>query len=277
MKTAVKVALRKLLYTNAINEVNTMNKSTIEIDNLTVQYQRLIALDHISMSLQSGQITGVIGPNGAGKSTLMKAMLGLEKYKGTISYSGQSIHQIRKEVAYVPQRSVIDWDFPVLVRDVVLMGRYVHIPWFKRAGKHDRDIAMEALEQTGMAEFSNRQIGELSGGQQQRVFIARALAQKADIFFLDEPFVGIDMKSEEIIMNILRELKKEGKTLFVVHHDLSKVEQYFDQLVLLNNDLIKAGKVKDVYRPELLQRAYGGQAAVLPGSDHHSFMVVGPS
>lgn len=254
-----------------------MNKSTIEIDNLTVQYQRLIALDHISMSLQSGQITGVIGPNGAGKSTLMKAMLGLEKYKGTISYSGQSIHQIRKEVAYVPQRSVIDWDFPVLVRDVVLMGRYVHIPWFKRAGKHDRDIAMEALEQTGMAEFSNRQIGELSGGQQQRVFIARALAQKADIFFLDEPFVGIDMKSEEIIMNILRELKKEGKTLFVVHHDLSKVEQYFDQLVLLNNDLIKAGKVKDVYRPELLQRAYGGQAAVLPGSDHHSFMVVGPS
>ncbi|AOM82610.1 metal ABC transporter ATP-binding protein [Salisediminibacterium beveridgei] len=254
-----------------------MSNSTIDIKELSVHYQGTTALDHVSMSLHAGQITGVIGPNGAGKSTLMKAMLGLERYKGTISYAGRSIHQIRKKVAYVPQRSSIDWDFPVLVRDVVLMGRYVHIPWYRHAGKIERDIAMDALEQTGMADFSNRQIGELSGGQQQRVFIARALAQDADTFFLDEPFVGIDMKSEEIIMNILRGLKKDGKTLFVVHHDLSKVEQYFDQLVLLNQQLIKAGKVTDVYLPELLQRAYGGQAAVLPGTDQDSFMVVGPS
>ncbi|ADH99839.1 metal ABC transporter ATP-binding protein [Salisediminibacterium selenitireducens] len=254
-----------------------MNDSVIDVNHMTVHYHRNKAIEDVTFSMPGGQIIGVIGPNGAGKSTLMKAMLGLEKYKGQVSFFGQSIQQIRKEVAYVPQRSSIDWDFPVLVRDVVLMGRYMHIPWYGKVSKEDRNIAQEALMKTGMASFSDRQIGELSGGQQQRVFLARALAQKADIFFLDEPFVGIDMQSEEIIMSILRQLKSDGKTLFVIHHDLSKVEQYFDQLILLNRQLIRSGPVKDVYTPELLKKAYGGQAAVLPGNGNESFMVVSPS
>lgn len=254
-----------------------MVHSAIDVNQMTVYYHRNKAIDNVSFSVAGRQIIGVIGPNGAGKSTLMKAMLGLEKYKGQVSFFGMPIQQIRKQVAYVPQRTSIDWDFPVLVRDVVLMGRYMHIPWYGRASKQDRDIANDALIQTGMDSFANRQIGELSGGQQQRVFLARALAQNANVFFLDEPFVGIDMKSEEIIMDILRKLKEEGKTLFVVHHDLSKVEQYFDQLILLNRELIDSGQVQDVYTPEKLKRAYGGQAAVLPGTTNESFMVVGPT
>ncbi|WP_026689227.1 metal ABC transporter ATP-binding protein [Alteribacter aurantiacus] len=240
---------------------------TIDVRELSVHYHGHLALKNINFSVDKGQLIGVIGPNGAGKSTLIKAILGLEKSNGDVSVFGETIKTYRKQISYVPQRNTIDWDFPVRVEDVVLMGRYAHIPWYKRSSKRDRELAKEALVKVGMEEFSKRQIGELSGGQQQRVFIARALAQNADVFFLDEPFVGIDVKSEEIIVNLLHQLRDSGKTIFVVHHDLSKVEKYFDQLILLNQELISAGAVKDVYTPEFLKRAYQGSAAVLDDKD----------
>lgn len=241
-----------------------MNKiSSVDVANLSVYYHKLPALQNISFATDEGTIVGVIGPNGAGKSTLMKAMLNLEKSQGTALFNGKSVSEVRKQIAYVPQRTEIDWDFPVRVEDVVLMGRYMHVPWYKKMSRNDRRKAYEALEKTGMEAFKDRQIGELSGGQQQRVFIARALAQDANYFFLDEPFVGIDMKSEHIIVQLLHELRRQNKTIFVIHHDLSKVESYFDRLLLLNQQLIAYGSVNDVYTPENLKAAYGGNAAVL--------------
>ncbi|MBM7097078.1 MULTISPECIES: metal ABC transporter ATP-binding protein [Alteribacter] len=245
---------------------------TIDVRELSVHYHGHLALKDINFSVDKGQLIGIIGPNGAGKSTLIKAILGLEKAKGNVRLFGETIKTYRKQISYVPQRNSIDWDFPVRVEDVVMMGRFAHIPWYKRSSRKDREMAKDALEKVGMSEFSKRQIGELSGGQQQRVFIARALAQNADVFFLDEPFVGIDMKSEEIIVRLLHQLRDSGKTIFVVHHDLSKVEKYFDQLILLNQELISAGSVKDVYTPEFLKRAYQGSAAVL--DDNEGFLVV---
>ncbi|MBU9722474.1 MULTISPECIES: metal ABC transporter ATP-binding protein [Bacillaceae] len=247
---------------------------TVDVKSLSVHYHGNLALKNVSFTVNKGSIVGVIGPNGAGKSTLMKAMLGLERCKGTVSFFGEKVKDIRKNIAYVPQRSSIDWDFPVLVKDVVLMGRFMHIPWYKIASKKDKERAFEALRMVGMEEFANRQIGELSGGQQQRVFIARSLSQDADLFFLDEPFVGIDVKSEEIIVDILHTLKQEGKTIFVIHHDLSKVEKYFDQLVLLNQELIHAGEVKDVYRTDLIKKAYHGSASLM--KEGQELVVVNP-
>jgi len=246
----------------------------IDVKNLSVNFYNHTAIKNISFSVEEGTIVGVIGPNGAGKSTLMKGMLGLEKSSGHVSYFGQKIQEVRKNIAYVPQRNTIDWDFPVRVDDVVLMGRFMHIPWYKRASQYDRECARTALEKVGMDSYANRQIGELSGGQQQRVFLARALAQNADLFFLDEPFVGIDMKSEEIIVNILHQLRDEGKTLFIIHHDLSKVEKYFDQLILLNQVLIQAGPVGNVYKSKFLKEAYQGNAAIL--TEGNEMVVVGP-
>ena len=251
-----------------------MNKEEIiEVQNLSVHYQGNSALKNVSFTVSKGTIVGVIGPNGAGKSTLMKAMLGLEKKTGSVHLFGQQIKNLRKKIAYVPQRNMIDWDFPVRVEDVVVMGRYMHIPWYKRTGKADKAKAFDALKKVGMEDFADRQIGELSGGQQQRVFIARALTQDADLFFLDEPFVGIDVISEEIIVNLLRELRDEGKTIFVIHHDLSKVEKYFDQLVLLNQKLIHAGNVKDVYSAANIKRAYQGNTIV---GENKEMVVVTP-
>ncbi|PYZ94276.1 manganese ABC transporter ATP-binding protein [Salipaludibacillus keqinensis] len=251
-----------------------MAEQFVNVDNLSVHYYGQTAIRDISFSMKKGTIVGVIGPNGAGKSTLMKAMLGLEKFGGRVSFFGNNINNMRKKIAYVPQRNSIDWDFPVRVDDVVLMGRFMHIPWYKRASKKDRERAKAALVKVGMESYSNRQIGELSGGQQQRVFLARALAQDADLFFLDEPFVGIDVRSEEIIVNILHQLRNEGKTMFIIHHDLSKVEKYFDQLVLLNQVLIQAGAVEDVYQPSFLKEAYQGNAAIL--KEGNEMVVVGP-
>ncbi|MFC5713404.1 metal ABC transporter ATP-binding protein [Thalassorhabdus alkalitolerans] len=232
---------------------------TVKVENISVYYDHHPAIQNISFSSKKGILTGVIGPNGAGKSTLMKALLGLEKTTGgKIEVLGEKVEKVRKKLAYVPQRSDIDWDFPVLVEDVVLMGRYAHLPWYKKIGKNEKKKAREALEKVGMESYSKRQIGELSGGQQQRVFIARALVQDAEIFFLDEPFVGIDVKSEEIIINLLRNLKGNGKTIFVIHHDLSKVESYFDNLLLINQKLIAYGPSQEVYDPERLSEAYKG-------------------
>ncbi|MDG5786576.1 metal ABC transporter ATP-binding protein [Evansella sp. AB-P1] len=250
------------------------NNTEIIVDHLSVHYHGNLALKNVSFSINEGNIVGVIGPNGAGKSTLMKAMLGLEKYTGKVTIFGKKIREVRKNIAYVPQRSTIDWDFPVRVEDVVLMGRYPHIPWYKRPSRNDKRIVNDSLRKVGMEDFANRQIGELSGGQQQRVFIARSLTQNADIFFLDEPFVGIDVKSEEIIVNLLHELRNANKTIFVIHHDISKVEKYFDQLVLLNQELIHAGSVKDVYSAENLKRAYQGSTTFI--QEGKELVVVNP-
>ncbi|MEC2070497.1 metal ABC transporter ATP-binding protein [Alkalihalophilus marmarensis] len=247
-------------------------KEVIEVSNLSVYYENNEAIKNISFKADKGQLIGIVGPNGAGKSTLMKAVLGLEKYRGNVSILGKRVQEVRKQISYVPQRNQIDWDFPVLVEDVVMMGRAAHIAWYKRPGKRDKEIVQECLDKVGMTKFSKRQIGELSGGQQQRVFIARSLAQQADIFFLDEPFVGIDVTSEEIIINLLRELKRQQKTVFVVHHDLSKVQDYFDQLLLINKELIQFGSVEKVYTPEILQQTYKGSLALF-GTDDHKMVV----
>ncbi len=249
-----------------------MMKNVIEVRNLSVFYENNQAIKDISFDAHKGNLIGIVGPNGAGKSTLIKAMLGLEKARGSVTVLGQKVKDVRNHLSYVPQRNQIDWDFPVLVEDVVMMGRFSHIPWYKKAGKKEREIVIESLEKVGMLEYRKRQIGELSGGQQQRVFIARALAQHADIFFLDEPFVGIDVTSETIIIQLLRQLRDEGKTVFVVHHDLSKVEEYFDQLLLINKELVEFGTVKDVYKPDILSKTYKGSITLF-GSNENMMVV----
>src|SRR5690625_7012436 len=239
-----------------------MNKS-IEVSHLHVSYYGNEVVKDVSFSFNRGNIIGIIGPNGAGKSTLMKAILGLiSKDKGEVSFHGKPIKQVRKKIAYVPQRNNIDWDFPIIVRDTVLLGTYPGLKIFQRPGKKEKKLAQTCLRQVGREEFSARQIGELSGGQQQRVFLARALAQGAEYFFLDEPFVGIDATSEKTIINILKDLRDAGKTVFVVHHDLSTIEDYFDQLLLLNRKLIKKGSVDEVFKREILQKTYEHQFPV---------------
>ncbi|MEC2160997.1 metal ABC transporter ATP-binding protein [Virgibacillus halodenitrificans] len=238
--------------------------ASISVDQLHVSYYGKEAVRDVSFSIMPGSLVGIIGPNGAGKSTLLKAVLGLiPSDKGIVKVRGGEVKLVRKKLAYVPQRSNIDWDFPISVIDTVLIGTYPKLKIFKRPKKEDKKLAMECLEKVGMAEFKNRQIGELSGGQQQRVFLARALAQQAEIFFLDEPFVGIDISSEETIIKVLKELRDQGKTILVVHHDLSKANDYFQQLILLNQELIKFGNVDEVMTPETISRAYQGQLSFL--------------
>ena len=236
----------------------------LDVQNLHVSYNGNEVLKDISLSIDNGKLIGIIGPNGAGKSTLIKAILGLIPMdKGTIQIDGEKLNKVRKQIAYIPQRSDIDWDFPILVKDTVLLGTYPNLGLFNRPRRKDKDWAMECLVKVGMEDYANSQIGELSGGQQQRVFVARALAQNANTFFLDEPFVGIDVSSEEIIINILRELRDQGKTVFVIHHDLSKVKGYFDDLILINKILIGAGSVDLVFKPKLMEAAYQGPLSFL--------------
>lgn len=237
---------------------------TITVDQLHVSYNGKPAINNVSFRVETGNLIGIIGPNGAGKSTLMKAMLGLiPKDKGEIEFKNQSLKEVQKEIAYVPQRNNIDWDFPIIVQDTVLLGTYPKLGLFHRPQKRDKKRAIHCLEKVGMEKFAKNQIGELSGGQQQRVFLARALAQEAQYFFLDEPFVGIDVSSEQVIIDILKELKEEGKTIFVVHHDLGKVETYFDELVLINKELVGAGPVKDIFSSEKIQKAYKTPLTIL--------------
>jgi len=232
----------------------------IIVNNISVSYDGNEAVTDVSFSFESGNLIGVLGPNGAGKSTLMKAMLGLiPKDQGDVRIGTKKIDVMRKKIAYVPQRSNIDWNFPIIVKDAVLLGTYPKVGLLRRPKKADKEWAMECLRKVEMEEFANRQIGELSGGQQQRVFLARALAQNADYFFLDEPFVGIDVSSEEVIIDILRQLKSAGKIVFVVHHDLSKVKTYFDELVLINKVLIDAGPVDKVFQSANMAKAYERQ------------------
>lgn len=238
--------------------------NAVEVRDLSVSYFGNEVLTKVNFTIPRGTLAGIIGPNGAGKSTLLKAVLNLiPKNSGEITILDSTLKVVRKQIAYIPQRSAIDWDFPIRVKEAVLIGTYPSLNFLKRPGRKEKEFALKCLEKVDMLEFQNRQIGELSGGQQQRVFLARALAQQTDLFLLDEPFVGIDVASEEVIVRILKELRDDGKTIIVVHHDLSKAERYFDKLLLLNKELISSGDVKDVFTPKNIAKAYGGQLSFL--------------
>ena len=233
---------------------------SVTVKQLGVQYRMVEALKDVSCDIQPGRLTGIIGPNGAGKSTLMKAMLGLvPTMSGMAMYKGKPLMEQLEVVAYVPQRSQIDWTYPATVWDVVLMGRVRKTGWFRRFSTVSRRLAAEALERVGMSDNRDRPIGQLSGGQQQRVFLARALTEEAEIFCFDEPLVGIDKKTEAVIFEIFHELANAGKTLLVVNHDLGQAITNFDDLILLNRELIAKGSRQQVLSAENLQRAYGGQ------------------
>ncbi len=248
-----------------------MNGSAaIAVSNLGVYYRTVEALTNITLNVASGRVTGMIGPNGAGKSTLLKAMLGLiPASAGSVVYKGQSLQDWLEVVAYVPQRSQIDWTYPATVWDVVMMGRVRKTGWFRRFSTVSRAKAKEALGRVEMSAYRNRPIGQLSGGQQQRVFLARSLAQEADIFFFDEPFVGVDQKTESILFNIFRELADAGKIVLVVNHDLGKSITNFDDLILLNKELIAFGDRQNVLKEENLYRAYGGKVMFFSETSLH--------
>ncbi len=236
----------------------------IEVHDLTVSYDKKPVLWNVDFTIPAGALVGIIGPNGAGKSTLIKAMMGLLPLSsGYTELFGKKLNDVRKRVSYVPQRESVDWDFPASVMDIALMGRYGQRGLFNRITAEDRSIARQALEEVHMLEFANRQIGQLSGGQQQRVFLARALAQQADLYFMDEPFAGVDAATEGAIIELLKELKSQGKTILVVHHDLQSAADYFDWIVLLNTRLVASGPVKEVLTPTLLQETYGGKLSLL--------------
>ncbi|WP_406589171.1 metal ABC transporter ATP-binding protein [Bacillus atrophaeus] len=236
----------------------------VDIENVTVAYHKKPVLQDISMQVPEGKLIGIIGPNGAGKSTLIKAILGLiPRASGDVSIYGKTYSKQRKKIGYVPQRGSVDWDFPTNALDVVLMGRYGHIGWLKRPKKSDVGLARTCLDKVGMLDYADRQISQLSGGQQQRVFLARALCQDADIYFMDEPFVGVDAATERAIITLLTELKQKGKTVLVVHHDLQTAEDYFDWILLLNLRKIAFGPTEQVFTIDNLQKAYGGRLAFL--------------
>ncbi len=236
----------------------------LHVEDLTVSYRGKPVLWDVDVDIPPGVMAAVVGPNGAGKSTLVKAVLGLvPPTAGHIRIFGEPYAARRREVGYVPQRSAVDWDFPTTAVDVVQMGRYGHLGWLRRPGRRERALAMEALERVGIADLAQRQIGQLSGGQQQRVFLARALVQDADVYLLDEPMAGVDAPTERAIVQLLKELRDAGRTLVVVHHDLSTVRDYFDWLVILNVRVIAQGPVAQAYTAPNLRRAYGGQIALI--------------
>jgi len=237
---------------------------SVEVHDVTVAYHRKPVLWDVDVSFPSQKLIAIVGPNGAGKSTLLKAILGLVPLaSGGVQIFGKSLKQARSLIGYVPQRETVDWDFPVDALDVVLMGRYGRLGWIRRPGSADRAAAMESLRKVGMEEFASRQISQLSGGQQQRVFLARALAQDADIYFMDEPFAGVDAATEKAIVGVLRELRSAGRTVIAVHHDLQTVPEYFDHVVLLNMRLVAAGPVASTFTRANLQKTYGGRLTIL--------------
>jgi manganese/zinc/iron transport system ATP- binding protein len=241
--------------------------SPLSVNGLTVAYQKKPVLRNVTFEINEGELIGVIGPNGAGKSTLMKAALGLiPSIGGEVLVYGKPYKEQRKLIGYVPQRESVDWDFPTNALDVVMMGRYGHLGWLRRPGAKEKAIALECLSKVGMADFADRQISQLSGGQQQRVFLARALAQDAKLYFMDEPFAGVDAATEKAIITLLQELKRQGKTVVVVHHDLATVQDYFDSVLLLNVELQAYGPTDQVFTQDQLQRTYGGRLAFLDRS-----------
>lgn len=236
----------------------------VHVEDLTVSYHSKPVLWDIDFDIPPGVMAAIVGPNGAGKSTLIKSILGLVKpTAGHVTIFGRPYKNQRRKVGYVPQRSSVDWDFPTTALDVVTMGLYGQLGWLRRPGRRERDKALEALARVGMQDYADRQISQLSGGQQQRVFLARALVQDADIYFLDEPMAGVDATTEKAIVRILHTLRDAGKTVIVVHHDLQTVRSYFDWLLIVNIRVIAQGPVSTVYTAENLRRAYGGQIALI--------------
>ena len=243
-------------------------KWAVEIEDMTVAYDMHPVLWDVDMKVPQGALAAVLGPNGAGKSTLLKAALGLltavsGRVKFYVNGTLAVFKEDKKQIVYVPQSGSVDWDFPTTVLDVVLMGRYGHLGWLRRPGKRDKEMALSVLEKIGMADYRNRQIKQLSGGQQQRGFLARALVQEGEIYFMDEPFKGVDKKTEETIIAILKEMKHQGKTVVVVHHDLNTVRSYFDWVTLLNVRTIACGRTEDVFTAEALKKTYNLQEAAL--------------
>ncbi len=238
--------------------METNHKIAIAVDDLTVAYNYKPVLWDIDLQIPEGVLMAIVGPNGAGKSTLIKAILGIIKpIAGFVSIYGEPYKKMQRAVAYVPQKGSVDWDFPTTVLDVVMMGTYGNLGWIKRPTSKEKKQALEALEKVGMLAFKNRQISQLSGGQQQRVFLARALVQNASIYFMDEPFQGVDATTEVAIINILKELRKQQKTVVVVHHDLQTVPEYFDWVTFLNVKKIATGPVKEIFNDDNLTKTYG--------------------
>ncbi len=238
--------------------------AAIEVRDLTVAYRDKPVLWDIDLTVPPGVLMAVVGPNGAGKTTFVKALLGLLPVSaGRIRFFDAPYEASRQQIAYVPQRGSVDWDFPTSVLDVVMMGRYGRLGWIRRPGKREREQAREALARVGMEDFAGRQIRQLSGGQQQRVFLARALVQDARVYLMDEPFQGVDAVTERAIIDLLRALRSEGRTLLVVHHDLQTVEEYFDRVMLLNVRRIASGPVEQAFTTENLRLTYGGRIAFL--------------
>ncbi|WP_457916005.1 metal ABC transporter ATP-binding protein [Candidatus Phytoplasma sacchari] len=236
------------------------NKIAISIRDLTVAYNIKPVLWDVDIDFFKSSLTAIVGPNGAGKSTLIKTMIGLiPKISGNILFNNKKYNQICKQISYVPQRNSVDWDFPITVFDVVLMGRYGHLGWFKRPTQEDKNIALQALKEVNMLSFMKKQISELSGGQQQRIFLARSLAQQGEIYLMDEPFQGVDIQTERKIISVLKNLQEKNKTIIVVHHDLTTVKKYFDYVVLLNVQKIASGPVINVFNNENIQKTYSNQ------------------
>lgn len=242
----------------------------VHIEDLTVAYDSKPVLWDIDLDIPQGKLMAVVGPNGAGKTTLLKAMLGLlVPVTGTVNFFKEKENNLRKlknKVAYVPQSGSVDWDFPATVLDIVLMGCYGRLGFIRRPGKEEKEMAMECLQKVGMEAFHNRQISQLSGGQQQRVFLARALMQTADIYFMDEPFKGVDIQTEKAIVQLLKELRGSGKTVVVVHHDLQTVKEYFDWVTLINIKVIASGPVEEVFHESNLKKAYRSSVNLLQGA-----------
>ena len=235
----------------------------LRVSGLAAAYRRNRVLEDVTFDIMPGTLTAIIGPNGAGKSTLLKSLLDLHpRLSGEIRFFGTTYRNAKRKVGYVPQRGSVDWDFPTDALDVVMMGLYGQIGWFRRPGRRHRELAMAALEKMGMGPYAKRQISELSGGQQQRVFLARALVQDADLYLLDEPLAGVDAATERAIMELLKTLRSGGKTVLVVHHDLQTVEDYFDHVLMLNRTVVAHGPTAEVFTGEHLARTYGGMLRV---------------
>ncbi|MFC3881261.1 metal ABC transporter ATP-binding protein [Algoriphagus namhaensis] len=236
----------------------------LEVHDLIVSYEQSPVLWNVDLTLPQGQLIGILGPNGAGKSTLIKAIMGLvNPTGGFVKIFDKSLEEVRSRISYVPQRESVDWNFPASVLDVVMMGTYGKLGLFRRPGKKEKEIALASLDKVGMSAFINRQISELSGGQQQRVFLARALAQDADLYLMDEPFAGVDMATETAIFELLKQMTQEGKTVIVVHHDIYSAMNYFNWIIMLNLHLVASGPKEIVVTEELLRKTYGGKLNLL--------------
>jgi len=246
----------------------TMSKESpspiLSVRNLTVCYDRKPALWEVNLDIPPQSLTGIIGPNGAGKSTFLKSILGLiPKTSGAVKFFDQPYKEVKQRVAYVPQRGSVDWDYPINARDVVTMGLYKSMGLFRWVGKKERTLAEEALDRVGMLPFADSQIGELSGGQQQRIFLARALVQNADLYLLDEPFVGIDATTEKVILRLIQDVQKEGSSVICVHHDLATVAEYFNHVAMLNVQLVANGSMVDTFNEASIKRCYGAQSDLI--------------